>query len=82
MVNVLQKLCIDTPNGLLGVIAATEVSYSFVNDTYVWGMWDEMWPNFDPGYGVSGPDRVLPGFASVYGKYYLEASSWPYNPGR
>ena len=65
----------------LGVIGATEVSYSFVNDAYVWGMWDEMWPDFDPGYGVPGPDRVLPGFASVYGKYYLEASSWPYNPG-
>jgi len=69
------------PKRALGVIGATEVSYSFVNDAYVWGMWDEMWPNFDPGYGVSGPDRVLPGFASVYGKYYLEASGWPYNPG-
>ena len=69
------------PKRALGVIAATEVSYSFVNDAYVWGMWDEMWPDFDPGYGVSGPDKVLPGFANVYGKYYLEASSWPYNPG-
>ena len=69
------------PKRALGVIAATEVSYSFVNDTYVWGMWDGMWPNFDPGYGVSGPERVLPGFASAYGKYYLQAKGWPYNPG-
>ncbi len=45
------------PKRALGVIAATEVSYSFVNDTYVWGMWDGMWPNFDPGYGVSGPEK-------------------------
>ena len=69
------------PKRALGVIAATEVSYSFVNDAYVWGMWDGMWPNFDPGYGVSGPERVLPGFGSAYGKYYLQASGWPYNPG-
>jgi hypothetical protein len=69
------------PKRALGLIAATEVSYSFVNDAYVWGMWDAMWPSFDPGYGISGPDQVLPGFANVYGKYYLEASSWPYNPG-
>ncbi len=68
------------PKRALGVIGATEVSYSFVNDVYIWGMWDDMWPNFDPGYGVSGPDKILPGFANVYGKYYLEASSWPYNP--
>ena len=69
------------PKRALGVIGATEVSYSFVNDAYVWGMWDAMWPNFDPGYGIPGPESVMPGFASVYGKYYLEASSWPYNPG-
>lgn len=69
------------PHRALAAIGATEVSYSFVNDVYVWGMWDYMWPNFDPGYGVSGPQLIYPTFASVYGKYYLEASSWPYNPG-
>lgn len=69
------------PHRALGAIGATEVSYSFVNDAYVWGMWDYMWPNFDPGYGLSGPDLIYPTFANSYGKYYLEASSWPYNPG-
>ncbi|MDZ7623569.1 MAG: C25 family cysteine peptidase [Ignavibacteriaceae bacterium] len=69
------------PKRALGVIAATEVSYSFVNDAYVWGMWDGMWPDFDPGYGVIGPENAMPGFANAYGKYYLQASSWPYNPG-
>jgi hypothetical protein len=69
------------PHRALGAIGASEVSYSFVNDTYVWGMWDYMWPDFDPGYGVSGPDLIYPTFASAYGKYYLEASSWPSNPG-
>ena len=67
--------------GALGVIAASEVSYSFVNDTYVWGMYDSMWPNFDPGYGTdeTGPNTLRPGFANASGKYYLQASNWPYN---
>ncbi len=69
------------PHRALGAIGASEVSYSFVNDAYVWGMWDYMWPDFDPGYGVAGPDLIYPGFANAYGKYYLEASGWPYNPG-
>lgn len=65
--------------GALGLIAATEVSYSFVNDTYIWGLYDYMWPEFDPGNGESGDENLLPAFANVSGKYYLEASSWPYN---
>jgi hypothetical protein len=68
------------PYGALGLIAASEISYSFVNDTFVWGMHDSMWPNFDPGYGGStGNNRLLPGFAQMSGKWYLAASSWPYN---
>lgn len=65
--------------GALGIIAATEVSYSFVNDAYVWGMYDGMWPNFMPDYGVPGPDNILPAFGNVYGKYFLQYSNWPYN---
>ncbi len=65
--------------GALGLIAASEISYSFVNDTYVWGMFDYMWPDFDPGHGAAGPHKMLPAFANASGKYYLEASSWPYN---
>ncbi len=65
----------------LGVTAASEVSYSFVNDTYTWGMYDCIWPDFDPGYGYDpiGPSNSRVCFASAYGKYYLEASGWPYN---
>ncbi len=69
--------------GALGLIAASETSFSFVNDTYVWGMLDGLWPNFDPGYGSSdmvGSWDLRPAFANVYGKYYLQASNWPYNP--
>lgn len=65
--------------GALGIIAASEVSYSFVNDTFVWGMFDYMWPDFDPGHGVDGEHKFLPAFANASGKYFLQSSSWPYN---
>jgi len=66
--------------GALGLIAASEVSYSFVNDTYVWGMYDYLWPDFLPQYG-SSVDYVgfYPSFANAAGKYFLQSSSWPYN---
>ncbi len=66
--------------GALGIMAATEVSYSFVNDTYVWGMYDGMWPDFMPAEGEPGPVRLLPAFGNVNGKFFLSESSWPYNP--
>ncbi|MFH1842486.1 MAG: C25 family cysteine peptidase, partial [bacterium] len=66
-------------HGALGILAATESSYSFVNDTFVWGMYDYFWPDFDPGYGIPGDHDCKPAFANAAGKYFLEASSWPYN---
>jgi len=65
--------------GALGLIAATEVSYSFVNDVYVWGMFDYMYPDFCPDIGTPGAHKFLPAFANASGKYFLQASSWPYN---
>ena len=75
------------PQRAVGLIAASETSYSFVNDTYVWGMFDFMWPDFMPAYGPTGsPEwgdptahRALPAFGNASGKYFLQASSWPYN---
>ena len=67
-------------SGALGIIAASEVSYSFVNDTYVWGMYDNMWPDFMPDYGTTPAERgILPAFGNASGKYFLQQSSWPYN---
>lgn len=66
--------------GSLGLIAASEVSYSFVNDTYVWGMMDNMWVDFMPDYGALFPTNFIrPAFGNAAGKYFLEQSSWPYN---
>jgi len=70
----------DHNSGALGLIAASEVSYSFVNDTYVWGMYDNMWPDFMPQYGSDVDERgLLPSFGNAAGKYFLEQSGWPYN---
>ena len=67
-------------SGALGIIAATEVSYSFVNDTYVWGAYDNMWPDFLPDYSTQFPvNFIYPAFANAAGKHFLYQSSWPYN---
>ena len=66
--------------GALGLIAASEISYSFVNDTYVWGMFDNMWPDFMPDIQTDpAPRGLLPAFGNAAGKYFLEQSSWPWN---
>lgn len=67
-------------SGALGLTAASETSYSFVNDTYVWGAIDNMWPNFMPLYGTTFPQSyAMPAFGNAAGKYFLQQSSWPYN---
>lgn len=68
--------------GALGLIAATEVSYSFVNDVYVWGMFDNFYADFMPNYGPYADERgFMPSFGNAAGKYFLKQSSWPYNTG-
>lgn len=69
-------------SGALGLVCPSEVSYSFVNDTFIWGMYDNMWPDFMPSYGTTPASRgELPAFGMVAGKYFLKQSSWPYNSG-
>jgi len=66
--------------GALSVTGASETSYSFVNDTYVWGMMDNMWPDFMPAETSEVTHRgIMPAFGSAGGKYFLKQSSWPYN---
>ena len=67
-------------HGALGLIAATQVSYSFVNDVYVWGSYDNMWPNFMPSYGTQhSTNFILPAFGNAAGKFFLRQSSWADN---
>ncbi|MBW6460317.1 MAG: T9SS type A sorting domain-containing protein [Bacteroidales bacterium] len=69
------------PAGALGLLAASETSYSFVNDAYVWGVFDNMFPDFLPQFGTTPESRgMLPAFGNTAGKIFLKYSSWPYNP--
>ncbi len=67
-------------SGCVGIMAASQVSYSFVNDVFVWGAFDNMYPEFMPTYGTEFPNNyILPAFAAAAGKHFLYSSSWPYN---
>lgn len=72
--------------GAVGVLCPTEVSYSFVNDAFVWGVYDQFDPDFmptlpnntnHPAYAYRANWR--PAFGNVAGKYFLSETSWPYN---
>lgn len=67
--------------GAVGVLCPTQVSYSFVNDTYVWGVYDLFDGEFMPTYGpyALNTGNWMPAFGNVAGKYFLAQSSWPYN---
>ena len=67
--------------GAVGCIGPTQTSYSFVNDTYAWGMYDQYDPQFLPDFGpyASYEGNWRPAFGNVAGKYFLQQSSWPYN---
>ena len=67
-----------TENGAVAVVAASQVSYSYVNDTYVWGFFDYLWNDFMPNHGSDNIDFKYPAFANAYGKYFLKQSGWPY----
>jgi len=70
--------------GALGCNGATGVVYSFVNDVYNWGIYDGLWPQFDPGYpnfDMTGYPNLRPCMAMTHGKYYLEASWMPDSAG-
>jgi hypothetical protein len=72
-------------HGALGVNSPSETSHSFVNDAYVWGMYDALWPQFMPGYPLMGPQlpvghtNLMPCMAMTSGKYFLQQSNWPYS---
>ena len=74
--------------GAVGLICPTDVSYSFVNDALVWGIYDQFDPNFMPTLPNNTNNQVydhrgnwFPAFGLVAGKYFLAETSWPYNDG-
>ena len=69
--------------GAIGVVAASEVTFSLTNDVYTMGVFDQMWPDYLPGYGSTFTmNGVYPAFANAAGKYYLHNYTWPFNPNQ
>ncbi len=60
------------PGGAVGVMAATDVSYSGHNDLLVHGSYDSFWDGYDTDDGGNiYPHSFRPAEAYLYGKYYM-----------
>jgi subtilisin-like proprotein convertase family protein len=60
------------PGGAVGVMAATQVSYSGYNDLLAHGAYDGFWDDYDPADGGNVyPHSFRPAEAYLYGKYYM-----------
>jgi hypothetical protein len=58
--------------GCVGIIAATEVSYSGYNDLLTHGMYDSFWNDYDTDDGGNSyAHSWRPAEALMYGKYYM-----------
>lgn len=63
--------------GAVGCIAPSEVSYSYVTDLFVWGMYDQFEPGFMPDYGsFDGNSNWMPAFGNIAGKLFLNQNTW------
>ncbi|MCD4694751.1 MAG: T9SS type A sorting domain-containing protein [Bacteroidales bacterium] len=68
-------------SGALGIVAPSEITYTFVNEVLTWGAFDHMWPEFLPDFGTTPESNgIYPAFANVAAKYFLDQSTWTLNP--
>jgi subtilisin-like proprotein convertase family protein len=60
------------PGGSIGVVAASDVSYSGYNDLIAHGLHDCLWDDYDPADGGNiYPGSMRPAVALAYAKYYM-----------
>ena len=60
------------PGGAVGIMAATDLSYSGHNDLLVHGSYDSFWDTYDTDDGGNiYPHSFRPAEAYLYGKYYM-----------
>jgi hypothetical protein len=67
--------------GAVGCIAPTAISYSYVTDVFLWGMYDLFDGSFLPDFGPYDPagsytGNWMPAFGNVAGKYFLAQNTW------
>lgn len=66
--------------GIVGAISPSGQTFSFANDIFLWGIWDHFDPEFLPDYGPYSNHHIaewMPAFATVAGKYCLDALIFP-----
>nr|NQU90474.1 T9SS type A sorting domain-containing protein [Bacteroidota bacterium] len=69
------------PHGGLGVIAPSEITYSFITSWYTIGLLDGLWDDFYPGLSSRNQDGfVRPCMANAYAKYFVQMLGLPFNP--
>jgi hypothetical protein len=67
--------------GALGVIAPSDVIFSYVTEVYTWGIFNNLWAQFLPEHPTTPPSRnVLPAFGNAGGKYFLYQFDLTLNP--
>jgi len=60
------------PGGAVGIVAATEISYSGYNDLLAHGTWDGFYNDYDTADGGNlYPNSFRPAVSTLYGKYYM-----------
>ena len=67
--------------GAVGCITPTSISYSYVTDVFLWGMYDLFDGSFLPDFGPYAPaggytGNWMPAFGNVAGKYFLAQNTW------
>ena len=62
--------------GAFGLIATTMVSYQNFQDTYLYGFYDNLWPDFMPNYGTGHESDMLPAFANIGANFFFEQASY------
>ena len=65
--------------GIVGAISPSGQTFSYANDIFLWGIWDHFDTGFLPNYGPYGNHIAewMPAFATVAGKYFLDACVFP-----
>lgn len=69
----IDAFCIKPNGGAVGGIGAVPLTYSYFNDILEWGIYDCIWPNFQPNVGSdTPPEFIRPSFVLADAKFYFD----------
>lgn len=69
----IDAFCIKENGGAVGGIGAAALTHSYFNDILAWGVFDCIWPNFQPNVGGdTPPEFIRPSFVLANAKFYFD----------